>query len=730
MNSVLRSSRHLRFVAFAAAGAALAATLVLLNLGTVWTEYDYKVLDLFYRQIVQLGQGPRQSPQVVYVTITDRTYDFFAKNILDRMDLARVNDALSQVGVEAVAYDVIFARPSRPKADEQFAESIRKLGCVYLPIGLDHTVTAGPFRWEEGRAYERFRSDYLRKPIERGESRPYFATRAVMQLDVFQEAAFNSGHISAYSDPDGVYRHLIMLLRVEEAYFPTLALSMFLDHMRVPFEKIIVHWGESITIPAIKGSFLEKDVVIPIDDRGRAFIPFTAGWDEGFKKMEAHTLIKTMEDETLRGNLTDFFEGKFVLIGDIAVGASDIGHIPLENDVPLIMLNASVLNGLLTRTFYHKWSFREAVILIWLISLFLALSATLRSTWFLYLAGGFLLTGLTGFTWIEFTRFQLFPVFTVGGSSLVVFFALVITLEVAVGRERSFIKGAFARYVPEKVVDTLLGSPELLKLGGEERVMSVLFSDLAGFTTLSEKMTPPQLVQLLNQYLTEMTDIVLAEGGIIDKYEGDAIMAEFGAPLPLADHADRAVRTGLKMQRRLKELREIWRGQGLPELRCRVGINTGAMILGNMGSNQVFDYTVIGDSVNLASRLEGANKRYNTHLMISEFTLGCLSPGLFRTRVLDVITVKGKSKAVKVFEVVGENSHPAEPNDEIYYKAYEEAFELYLSREFGEARRKFKEALTRRPDDPAAQDMIQRIDGLDPNRLPPDWDGSITLTSK
>ena len=181
--------------------------------------------------------------------------------------------------------------------------------------------------------------------------------------------------------------------------------------------------------------------------------------------------------------------------------------------------------------------------------------------------------------------------------------------------------------MPEKVVDTLLGSPEMLKLGGEERVMSVLFSDLAGFTTLSEKMTPTQLVHLLNHYLTEMTDIVLAEGGIIDKYEGDAIMAEFGAPLPLPDHADRAVRTGLKMQRRLKELREIWKGQGLPELRCRVGINTGAMIVGNMGSNQVFDYTVIGDSVNLASRLEGANKRYNTYLMISEFTLDCLTPG-------------------------------------------------------------------------------------------------------
>ena len=716
---MFRSKKHLRLVAFVAAGAALAVTLTLLSLGTVWTEYDYKALDLFYRKIVRLGQGPRQSPQVVYVTITDRTYSFFGKNILDRTDLARVNDALSQVGVEAVAYDIIFARPSSPKADERFAESIRKLGCVYLPIGLDFTTTAGPFQWEERQAYERFRSDHLRNPTERGEARPYYATRALTQLDAFQEAAFNSGHISAYSDPDGVYRHLIMMLKVDNAYFPTLTLSMFLDHVRVPFEKIIVRWGESITIPATKGSKLEKDLVIPIDDRGLAFIPFAAGWEEGFKKMEAHTLLKTMEDETLRGNLTDFFEGKFVLIGDISVGTSDFGHIPLESDVPLIILNAAMLNGLLTQTFFYRWSFREALILIWLISLFLALSATLRSTWCLYLTGGLLITGLTGFTWIEFTRFQLFPVVTVIGSILFAFIALVITLEVAVGRERSFIKGAFARYVPEKVVDTLLGSPEMLKLGGEERVMSVLFSDLEGFTTLSEKMTPTELVRLLNQYLTEMTDIVLAEGGIIDKYEGDAIMAEFGAPLPLPDHADRAVRAGLKMHRRLRELRKIWKDQGLPELRCRIGINTGAMIVGNMGSNQVFDYTVIGDSVNLASRLEGANKRYRTYFMISEFTLGCLTPGLFRTRVLDVIRVKGKSKAVKVFEVLEENTHPVEPNDDIYYKAYEEAFDLYLSRKFGEARQKFREALARRPDDPAAQDMVRRIDGLDPKGLPP-----------
>ena len=244
MNSVLRSSRHIRLVVFAAAGAALAATLALLSLGTVWTEYDYKVLDRFYRKIVQLGHGPKQSPQVVFVTITDRTYDFFAKNILDRMDLARVNDALSQVGVEAVAYDVIFARPADPKQTSVSQNPSGSWGASTFPSAS--TTRSRPARsgGRRGRPMRGFARTIFASPSRGGRPGLTLRTRALMQLDAFQEAAFNSGHISAYSDPDGVYRHLIMLLKVEEAYFPTLALSMFLDHMRIPFEKIIVHWGE------------------------------------------------------------------------------------------------------------------------------------------------------------------------------------------------------------------------------------------------------------------------------------------------------------------------------------------------------------------------------------------------------------------------------------------------------------------------------------------------------
>ncbi|MBN2124404.1 MAG: adenylate/guanylate cyclase domain-containing protein [Deltaproteobacteria bacterium] len=726
----MRNRRALKLIGLLTMGSLACVFCFLTATGTVWTAVDFKLLDVFYRLAVKQGRGPAMSPQVELVTITDRTYDYFGKNILDRGDLARINDALGYLGTEAVAYDVIFARESGPDSDRLFAESISNLGVVYLPIGLELSPQPRPFKWEESGAYQRLRSDFLRRPVERGSPRPFYASRALMQVDAFFEAAFNSGHISIGSDSDGVYRHMIMVVRIGDLTFPTLTLSMFLDYVGVPFEEVLVDWGNRIVIPAREGGFLAGDVAIPIDDRGRAFVPVPQVWARSFSKMEGHTLLESFKDEDLRGNLMERLEGKFVFIGDVSVGTSDLGNTAIEADVPLVLLHASLLNGMLTRTFYGKWSGQRCAGLILAVGLLLGVSALPRASWVLYLTGGVLLAGLLGLTWMEFTRFRLLPIATVGTSTLFLFFVMVTGLEVTASRERAFIRNAFARYVPEKVVHELLENPELLQLGGEERTMSVLFSDLESFTTISEMLSPGDLVRLLNEYLTEMTLIVLANGGIIDKYQGDSIMAEFGAPLPVPGHADMAVKTGLEMQRRLHELRQIWGSQGRPELRCRVGINTGPMVVGNMGSNQVFDYTVIGDAVNLASRLEGANKEYDTLLMISEFTHAALTPGRFRMRVLDVIRVKGKTRAVKVFEVYGNATEAVSHEDERYFHAYEEGFEAYLSRDFALARERFSAALTLRTEDPASRKMIDRIRQIESLDLPEDWDGSIALTSK
>jgi len=700
-------------------------------LGRVWTSFDFQILDFFYAQAVQYGYGPPRSSQIAYITITDDTYAKFGIRLLDRMEMARVNEALAQLGPAAVAYDLIFPLPMTPTADQRFADSIKQLGAVYLPIAPDDlTPTAQPFQWGNRLAYERLRSEQLRKPREQGTAQPLYATRALMQFDAFAEAAFNTGHIGASQDADGVFRHLPLLVKVDTAYLPSMSLSVFLDTVKVPWDAVTVHWGHTMTIPAFPGSTLRRDVVIPIDAQGRVFVPYAQKWGNDFPAMPMHKLLQLFDNPDMRGNLQEFFEDKFVFVGDVSTGIADAGQTPLDRYAPLVMMHAALMNGLLTKTFYSQWSFWDVLALVCLIGVLVGLAAMVQSSMVLYATGAIIFVGLLALTGIEWVHFTLFPLVSVLNSFLVIFFGIVVGLEVAIAKDQAFIRNAFTKYVSEKVVNELLQHPELLQLGGEERVVSLLFSDIENFTTLSERLSPPELVSLLNDYLTEMTAIVLEQGGIIDKYIGDGIMAEFGAPIPIPHHADQAVRTALHMQRRLEELRPKWRQQSLPELRCRVGINTGPMVVGNIGSEQVFNYTVIGDAVNLASRLEGANKYYQTLVMISEFTYDCLTPHLFRTRLLDAVRVKGRSQPVKVYEVYGESTDAISPEELQYYHAYQEACAAYLERRFDVARAQFEAALAIRPKDTAACVMLGRMADLDPAALPDDWDGVMTFETK
>ena len=684
MNLRLKNKKLLKVISFLSIFFLIVVPLFFVSTQSVWNEYDYKILDFFYKQAVKRGYGPKASfkPQIVYLTITDSSYNFFKKNYLDRSDLAKVNNALSHLNPETIAYDIIFARKSTVDADRQFTDSLSELESVCLPIALALSEKPVQFKWEKGLVYDRFRSDCFNNVIEKGLPEPYYADRALLQYKDFGMIATGSGDISALADPDSVYRHISMLVKVDDAYYPSFSLSLFLNWAKVPFEKIIVEWGEKIRIPATKDSCLEEDVIIPIDQKGRVFIPFVDSMGSDFNLMPAHALLKYFSDENLKGNLLDFFEGNFVLITDVTTGTSDLGDTPLETNTSLVTLHASVLNGLLTNTFYTPWSFSRVLSVICFICILLITASLLRSPWFLYGIGCAVIFGLIILTWTEFIRFHLFPIMTSGSVIFFIFFGITITLEIATSKDRTFIKNTFAKYVPKKVVTELLNHPELVKLGGVERVASVVFSDIVNFTTVSEKLSPTVLVGLLNEYFTEMTDIIFQHDGIIDKYQGDAIMAEFGIPIPTNDHADQAVIAALKMQNRLVELRKSWLKRGLPQLHCRVGINTNNMIIGNIGSPEIFDYTVIGDAVNLASRLEGANKRYGTSLIISQGTYINLTPGRFKYRILDFITVKGKTKPIKIYEVYGLQNENSDPLKDKYYDIYNKAFEIYLFGDF------------------------------------------------
>ena len=267
---------------------------------------------------------------------------------------------------------------------------------------------------------------------------------------------------------------------------------MFLDYAGLAFEDVVVDWGRAIRLPADKADYLDRDVVIPIDQRGRTFIPFPQVWEQDFDNITVHNFLDYANDPGVQGNLAQLFENRFVFIGDFSQGATDIGPTPLENRVPLIAIVAVILTA----------------------------AALLKSPWFLYSTGGLILVAILALTRQQMLQFTLVPVATIGGSFLAIFAGLASGLHVAVSREQRFIRTTFARFLPEPVIRELLAHPEKLKLGGVKQVVTILFSDIQGFTTISEQLSPKQLVRVVNEYFSAMTEIIVEAGGIIDKYAG------------------------------------------------------------------------------------------------------------------------------------------------------------------------------------------------------------------
>ncbi len=293
---------------------------------------------------------------------------------------------------------------------------------------------------------------------------------------------------------------------------------------------------------------------------------------------------------------------------------------------------------------------------------------------------------------------------------------------------RQKIKGAFQHYVSAAVVEEMLEHPEKLQLGGERKFLSVLFSDIRGFTSISELMESQELVEFLNEYLTAMTEIVMEQLGTLDKYMGDAIMAIYGAPVDQADHAFRACVCALKMMERLHEMQAVWQSQGKPPMNIGIGVNSGSMTVGNMGSQKRFDFTVMGDHVNLASRLEGTNKQYGTNIIISEFTYGEVSDRMI-VRELDMVRVKGKQDPVRIYELVGQAGQVT-PQTLAWIDCFHQGLSAYRRTQWEQAIAHFERVQELKRDDPPASLYIQRCETYQHTPPPLNWDGVYIMTTK
>lgn len=296
-------------------------------------------------------------------------------------------------------------------------------------------------------------------------------------------------------------------------------------------------------------------------------------------------------------------------------------------------------------------------------------------------------------------------------------------------KQKTMIKGMFSQYVNATIVDDLISDPTKMQLGGERRELTVFFSDIAGFSTFSETKEPEDLVSFLNEYLSEMTRLVFENKGTLDKYIGDAVMAFWGAPIPIQNHAYQGCYTAIQMQKRLDELDAKWKAEGQPDILVRMGINTGDMVVGNMGGKERFDYTVMGDNVNLGSRLEGANKEYGSKIMIADTTYDAVKD-FFYTRELDFLVVKGKTKPIKVYELIGLKTDNISQIKLDCVGEYHKALEMFRQQNFKEAIEQFQKSINIDPNEYTSKVYIKRCHHYIEDPPAKDWDGVFLMKTK
>ncbi|WP_457571757.1 CHASE2 domain-containing protein [Desulfovulcanus sp.] len=537
--------------------------------------------------------------------------------------------------------------------------------------------------------------------------------KARYNISLLAGVAAGEAYFNVIPDPDGVIRRYNLAIKYGEKYYQPLAAAMV----------SLTNRGKIPTLVLSSAGLMGVEVgnlFVPTDEQGRMLINY-----RGPEKSIVHIPAWKFFTGQVR---EQEIKNKWILVGVTAPAVYDLRVTPYGVAYPGIEIQATALDTMLRGDFLLRPNWAPlfdlgAIILLGLISLFFLWRAGAFWTLIGFLGTVGLYLGLN-FYLFKTGRYWLNVVYPLLGFGLN-YLSLNIYRFIFADRQKRQIRQAFSKYLDPNVVEQVVSNPEKLKLGGEKLELSVLFSDIRGFTSISERLKPEQLVSLLNEYLTEMTRIVLKNKGLLDKYIGDAVMAVFGAPLHHDRHAMDACNTALEMMEKLKELNEQWRAKSIPLLDIGIGINTGEMVAGNMGSIERFDYTVMGDNVNLASRLEGLNKVYGTNIIVSEFTKDKVE-GEFWFRSLDLVRVKGKENAVEIFELLGSKKYPCPVE---YMEDYNLFMKNYRLGEFVKARDIVDRILEKYAQDKVVQVYRQRLDLLLKNP-PTDWDGVYTFTTK
>ena len=725
---------------------------ILIGLAAVrlWDPQPVETLRLRAFDLYQVIQ-PRENPesQVTIVDIDEESLAEIGQWPWPRNILADMLDRLMAMGAIVVGFDIIFAESDRlspdklaasipgldettaaalralPSNDDLFAQALARSRSVIGISAIDRDLT------EEGdKPIRKTSVAFIGGDPKRFLKKLPGILRLVPELE---DAAPGRGMVTIEPEADGIVRRVPAVLRVGDLVFPSLVVEM----LRVATGNAT--YGIRSNRDGIESIVIHKDFPpILTDQNGTIWVHFTPYEREG-RYVSAKDVINGAVP-------LERIQNKFILVGTSATGLLDIRTSPIDSLIPGVEVHANMLETILTPnmpqlTRIQNADGAEPIFALLAGLLMIILLPVIGAGWALLL-GGALIGGLIGASWYAYTdSLVLIDVTYPAISTFALYSILTYASYSRAASEKRQVRGAFGRYLSPALVEQLADDPSRLVLGGETKTMTLLFCDIRGFTTISEafKADPAGLTQLINKFLTPMTDLILERSGTIDKYMGDCIMAFWNAPLDDPDHAKHGCDSALAMFEGLGPLNERLKADAQAEnrphhpIRVGIGLNTGDCVVGNLGSSQRFDYSVLGDSVNLAARLEGQSKNYGADIVIGEMTRAA-APG-FATLELDLIAVKGKTEAARIFALLGHEELNGDPRFRALASRNEDMLAAYRSRKWNEAAALVSECRTLAKEAVDGLDKLydlygERITRYQAEPPPADWDGVFVATSK
>ena len=671
---------------------------LLIFLSNVLGLFELKAFDSLSKYL----NPAASSDNIVIVQVDQESIDGLSKEGVNwpwpRQIYAPIIDYLSEA--DAIFVDILFTEASSygQEDDMVLVDAVKRSCNVYLPVFLSNKTVKMSAGEEEF-----IRSIAIRENI----SSNLKFNSAITPIDPLKNSVRGGGNVMIKPDEDGVYRKVPLVFKLEKYQVPNFVIDYLIDDGKIEIvqNRLSVEGSE---IPLTDGNLLLRYY-----RNGNPFKVFSAS-----EILKSYLDVNALKEPPVK---RDFFKRKVIFLGLTAAGLYDLKPTSISSISTGVFIHATTLDNILNKSFIRIVNPYLEILFMLLISFFITFTVLKRHSFLINLTLFLVTFSIILLVIVLLFKIAIYVKVIPTITSLILSFMIVVAYSYATeGRQRVLLRKTFSQYMDKKIADYLLENPALIKPGGQKKRVTVFFADIAGFTTMSEKTTPERIASVLHSVLNSLTEVIILNQGVIDKYIGDCVMAFWGAPIDAGNCEINSCYSAIQSMVAIKKMNKELQKEGFPELSIRIGIHSGDAIAGNIGSDRLFHYTVIGDTVNLASRLESVNKFFNTGIIISEDTLR-ETRNSFITRQLGSIAVKGKTLPVKIYELVGQEQDIEWEMLQLL-KIYNDGIQFYNDRKFDDAIHNFNEILTKYPNDGPSDFYRNRCEYLkSASNLTEDW---------